>query len=213
MTLRSPSRISSILPSGLPVRSRATGPCFRTTSLEVLAPLRRSQHEEYTSRSLDPVRASASVRRYDRDHTVSPTRRRRSGIWGPRRGLPHPLRSAFAVSHDLDGLLLLVPCDVFQPLTPMGFAIPVPRAALGRVASPRLSVPPGGCWRGGDRPRVSGLRGMGRDRSVWCAVDSRDALLPAEANKPCSAASGHRAGRRFGSEDPSLELVRYGYAR
>lgn len=39
----------------------------------------------------------------------------------PRRGLPHPLRSAYAVSHDLDGLPLLGPCEVFRPLTSMGF--------------------------------------------------------------------------------------------
>jgi hypothetical protein len=39
----------------------------------------------------------------------------------PRRGLPHPLRSAYAVSHDLDGLPLLGPCEVFRSLTSMGF--------------------------------------------------------------------------------------------
>jgi hypothetical protein len=35
----------------------------------------------------------------------------------PRRGVPHPLRSAFAVSHDLDGLLLSAPSGMFQPDT------------------------------------------------------------------------------------------------
>jgi hypothetical protein len=44
----------------------------------------------------------------------------------PRRGFPHPLRSAFAVSHDLDGLLLPEPCGVFQPLTSVGFVSPAP---------------------------------------------------------------------------------------
>ena len=39
----------------------------------------------------------------------------------PRHGFPHPLRSAFAVSHDLDGLPLSEPSDVFQPVTLMGF--------------------------------------------------------------------------------------------
>lgn len=39
----------------------------------------------------------------------------------PRRGFPHPLRSAFAVSDDLDGLLPPTSCDLFQPLTPVGF--------------------------------------------------------------------------------------------
>ena len=44
----------------------------------------------------------------------------------PRRGVPIPLRSAFAVSHDPDGLLLLEPCGVFRPLTPWGFVLPAP---------------------------------------------------------------------------------------
>jgi hypothetical protein len=42
----------------------------------------------------------------------------------PRRGFPHPLRSAFAVSHDLDGLLLSEPSDVFQPVTLVEFLNP-----------------------------------------------------------------------------------------
>jgi hypothetical protein len=39
----------------------------------------------------------------------------------PRRGFPHPLRSAYAVSHDLDGLLLSAPSDVFQSVTLLEF--------------------------------------------------------------------------------------------
>jgi len=42
-----------------------------------------------------------------------------------RRGVPIPLRSAFAVSHDPDGFLLLEPCGIFHPLTPVGFWFPV----------------------------------------------------------------------------------------
>jgi hypothetical protein len=62
----------------------------------------------------------------------SPVRSRLTpGPWGllpaivPRRGLPPPLRSVFAVFHDLDGLLLPGPCDVFQPLTFLGFGSPL----------------------------------------------------------------------------------------
>lgn len=39
----------------------------------------------------------------------------------PRHGIPHPRRSAFAVSHGLDGLTFLLPPGVFQPVTLMGF--------------------------------------------------------------------------------------------
>ena len=44
----------------------------------------------------------------------------------PRRGLPHPLRSASVVSHDPGGLLLPEPCGVFQPLTPVRFVSRLP---------------------------------------------------------------------------------------
>jgi hypothetical protein len=63
----------------------------------------------------------------------------------PRRGLPHPLRSAYAVSHDLDGFLFLGPCDLFQPLTPMGFALPAPLASAPPSAARRPL--PAGCRR------------------------------------------------------------------
>jgi hypothetical protein len=39
----------------------------------------------------------------------------------PRRGFPGPLRSAFAVSHDLDGFPLFEPSAVFQAVTLMEF--------------------------------------------------------------------------------------------
>jgi hypothetical protein len=58
----------------------------------------------------------------------------------PRRGLPTPLRSAFAVSHDLDGLLLLEPCGVFHPLTPLRFAFPAPRF-MARIRRPEDRFP------------------------------------------------------------------------
>jgi hypothetical protein len=208
MTLRSPSRISSILPSGPPDRSRTTGSVFQTTSPEVLAPLRRSQHEESTSRSLAPARASVPAPRSDRNHTASPTRRRRSGIRGPRRGLPHPLRSAFAVSHDLDGLLLLVPCDVFRSHTPMGFAFPVSLEFLACGASLRLSVAARGQRERRGSTSRHGLPWLRSRRVRHVAVVDRSASLPTEVNSSCAAASDHPTGRRFGSKDPSLELMR-----
>jgi len=62
----------------------------------------------------------------------------------PRRGLPHPLRSAFAVSHDLDGLLLLEPCGVFRPLTPWGFGLPASRCWCPSGRTRRPSLPDAG---------------------------------------------------------------------
>jgi hypothetical protein len=85
-------------------------------------PLRRSQCGGLTSRTLLPhggvpwsPRWSWSFRRFQ----VS-----------PRRGFPLPLRSAFAVFHDLDGLLPPTPCDLFQSLTPVRF---VSRFRYGRI--------------------------------------------------------------------------------
>jgi hypothetical protein len=59
----------------------------------------------------------------------------------PRRGVPIPLRSAFAVSHDLDGFCLLGPGGVFHPLTPLGFGSRLPVASSGRsVRRPAFPV-------------------------------------------------------------------------
>ena len=70
----------------------------------------------------------------------------------PRRGLPHPLRSVFAVSRDPDGLFLSTPCGLFQPLTPMGFPFPAPSSGASTSAL-RPTLPyrgdgfhPGGSW-------------------------------------------------------------------
>jgi hypothetical protein len=44
-----------------------------------------------------------------------------------RRGFPRPRCSAFVVFRDLGGLLLPEPCDLFQPLTSLGFVSRSPR--------------------------------------------------------------------------------------
>ena len=59
------------------------------------------------------------------------SRLRRSGLLraahtSPRRGVPSPRLSAFAVSHDPDGLIPPGLCGVFRPLTSMGFGVPAP---------------------------------------------------------------------------------------
>jgi len=43
-----------------------------------------------------------------------------------RHGVPPPLRSVSAVSHDPDGFPLLGSCGLFHPHTPLGFLLPVP---------------------------------------------------------------------------------------
>ena len=69
-----------------------------------------------------------------------------------RRRVPLLLRSASAVSHDLDGLRLSTPCGVFQPLTPLGLSFPAPcRDVFTSALRPTLprpgdGFPPGGSW-------------------------------------------------------------------
>lgn len=72
-----------------------------------LSPLRRSH-------SRNPLPSLASLSRCHPHHLAR-----------LRRGVPIPLRSASAVSHDLDGFLLLEPCGIFHPLAPVGFDVPL----------------------------------------------------------------------------------------
>lgn len=119
----------------VPVRASAPtdgGRCLRTSSLPWgSSPLRRSQHGESTSRpGVFPRGAHAA-----RTAGMSRSYRRGSRLDGstvPRRGVPRPLRSAFAVSHDPGGLLLPVPCGVFRPHTPVGLGAPSPRSVALR---------------------------------------------------------------------------------
>jgi hypothetical protein len=89
-------------------------PCSRTSSPEVRRP-----YGAPSSRSLLPGTARPAPPFSGTLFVV------------PRRGLPHPLRSAFAVFHDLDGLLLLGPCELSHPLTPMGFGSLLPARKRG----------------------------------------------------------------------------------
>jgi len=71
----------------------------------------------------------------------------------PRRELPHSLRSVFVVFRDPDGLPLPGPCDLFQPLTPMGFGYPSPLllSLPSRVLRPSFSGTPPPVLRSEDR--------------------------------------------------------------
>jgi hypothetical protein len=108
LALRSPSRTSRATLDG-PPEPPATDRSLGSSILPWgCPPLRRSQLAESTSRK--PWRLQPKL--------PCP------GL--PRRGVPPPLRAAFAVSHDLDGLRLCEPCDLFQPLTPMGLGSRLP---------------------------------------------------------------------------------------
>jgi hypothetical protein len=108
VALRSPSRTSLAILDTFPDPSATNGPFCASYLPWVLPPLRRSQRAESTSRN--PV----------------PRQPRLVRCRAPRRGVPPPLRAAFAVFHDLDGLRLRAPCDLFQPLTPMGLGSRLP---------------------------------------------------------------------------------------
>jgi len=58
----------------------------------------------------------------------------------PRRGLPHPLRSASAVSHDPGGFRLPEPCGVFRPLTPARFVSLLPHRPVRLRRAPRSAT-------------------------------------------------------------------------
>jgi hypothetical protein len=84
------------------------------------SPLQRSQSGDSTSRRCLPSPVSPA--------RLAPLRFARDLPASPRRGVPLPLWAAFAVSHDLDGLPFPEPCDLFQPLTLVGFVFLLPDA-------------------------------------------------------------------------------------
>jgi len=91
----------------------------------------------------------------------------------PRRGIPHPLRSAFAVFHGLDGLLLLEPCGLFQPLTPLGLGFLLPTSCPsgnGLATAPRE--------RGGWTVRARGSRTVRRSGALFTLRSHGPPLRP-----------------------------------
>jgi hypothetical protein len=126
MTLQSPSRTSlacrPFAPGGRRRPSLRSGP----PPVGFVAPSAlptRGIH--FPVRRVPPGSAGGSHRR---SAPVVPARLALRWTAAPRRGVPLPLRSVYAVFHDLDGLLLLGLCGVFQPLTPMGFLSRLPDA-------------------------------------------------------------------------------------
>jgi hypothetical protein len=139
LTLHSPSRTSSVFRSVAPGRQatavRSLRPSSRRFACPYGAPSPRNPLPGTVSSPGAGLRLSPPVRLRS-----SHPRSRSDGPAVPRRGLPHPLRSASAVSHDPGGLLLLEPGGVFRPLTPVGFGSRLPAACL-RSSGPRTFLP------------------------------------------------------------------------
>jgi hypothetical protein len=135
MDFRSPSRTSTASPA-----ASVGMVCDLHTVFHVPPPVGSAAPPTLPARGIHfPARPSSSG-----SHRLRPA--------PPRRGLPHPLWSAFAVSHDLDGLPLLEPGDLFQPLTPMGFGLPAPHHPTRR-SRPEDPIP-SRRRRSGDRPKT-----------------------------------------------------------
>jgi hypothetical protein len=141
VALHPPSRTSLPSRSSLPARRATTVPSSCPSSLRVLRPFGALSPGNPLPGVAFPPRGSPA--------RLIPCRLARDLPASPRRGVPIPLWSAFVVSRDLDGLPFPEPCDLFQPLTPMGFVFPLP--ASGR---------PGARPRGSEESRVR-ARGMG----------------------------------------------------
>jgi hypothetical protein len=131
MTLHAPSRTSSARRSVAPGRPTIGRPLAPSLLLQDSSPLRRSQPEQSTSRFDVFPRVRPPALTDGRARSGHP--RSRSGDSAdPRRGGPAPLRSASVVFHDPGGFLLLGPCGVFRPLTPLGFGSRLPAASSAR---------------------------------------------------------------------------------
>jgi hypothetical protein len=110
MTLHSPSRTSATSSPPLPARARPLTARFGFPPMSFFAP---------------PTHQTRGVH-----FPAAPAPRTQARTLTPRylprlvAGLPRPLLSAYAVSHDLDGFLLPEPCSIFHLLTPMGFVLP-----------------------------------------------------------------------------------------
>lgn len=164
MALHAPSRTAFVAPSFALGGSTTTDLALQTSSPEVLRPF-----DALNTRSPLPGRSVP----HGSHHTFSAR---------PRRGFPHPLRSALVVFHDLDGLLLLVPCGLFQPLTPLGLGFLRPTwCSLVRVLRPlRSNVGGGGFVR-----EVSGRSGFAaRFRAPWLRSTAPVACAPVPAPAP-----------------------------
>jgi hypothetical protein len=174
-----------------PVRSSSSADVAvlsqRTISLEVLRPYDAPSSGNPLPGPQRPTRPSRGRFHSPMNTTLLRfTRSSRDIGSGPRHGLPHPLRSAFAVSHDLDGLRLPEPGDVFRSHTSLRFVFPAPHVlpiaaslALAVRRGPKTHPSSPGSLRLAGRTRrsvpISGgmLPVSARGMSCWDAMASR----------------------------------------
>jgi hypothetical protein len=118
----------------------------------------------------------------------------------PRRGVPCPLRAAFAVFHDLDGLRLRSPCDLFQPLTPMGLGSRLPALCLFTSVRRQTLPDAGGRWCPLERLPVSAYVQQLAPRSARSAAaiasDRSGSGSSVRSPRPVSTACPKSARRR-----------------
>lgn len=119
-------------------------PSTRLAGREASVP--RSSSCPSTSSSSNRSSSPRALERVAREPTASRRRRLWAGLSKdpvPRRGFPHPLRSVFAVFHDLDGLLLSEPSDIFQSVTLVELVSrkAVPDGGLSKIAGPKTHAP------------------------------------------------------------------------
>ena len=123
----------------------------------------------------------------------------RTAYTSPRRGIPLPRGSACAVSHDLDGLIPPGLCDLFQPLTSMGFGVPAP-LGIPRIA-PRCPSTGGG----GSSSRLPGYGASSSPvHAPRCTAETAHLLAPGVTPMP-RRRSQHR-GARSGSGPLSVHV-------
>ncbi len=159
-----PSRISSAAPGPFPAPARKHRAWSGPLSLGVRRPFDALNPGDPPPGEARPTLRDGCSRRPRRPGSL------RSAHTSPRRGVPRPLRSASAVSHDLDGLLPPGPGDLFQPLTPMGFVLPapllhrafdVPKTAAARRAAALRRASPSRCLHRPAPRRVDPAWGVG----------------------------------------------------
>ncbi len=118
----------------------------------------------------------------------------------PRRGFPCPLRAAFVVLNDLDGLRLRSPCDLFQPLTPMGLGSRLPAPCPFTSVRGRTLPDAGGRWCPLERLPVGALAPRLSPRRVRAAAavasDRSGSGSPIRSPRPASAAGFVSVRRR-----------------
>jgi hypothetical protein len=198
VALHPPSRTSSAVRSRRPSRRATVGSSSCPSSREVSRPFDAPSPG-------NPLPGATSVSATE-PARLAPCRLCRGLSASPRRGFPHPLRSAFVVSRDLDGLLFPEPCDLFQPLTPLGFVFPAPRCRSTVAGRP---VCPFARFSKESPVRARGMgHGSGGSRLVGFTVPLSRPVSSVRRSSHRSAWSGSGFPLRSSRSSPATRLVR-----